>query len=83
MFYLILNYADYPERPDVLFKGNTPMKERKSLDGTKFVVWCDGTYPESMDWISEADKANVLTQEQIIAEMKKVEWQEEEGAEND
>ena len=52
-------YTDYSELPEVLFKGNTPGFERKSIDETMFLVrtrtsrdtdiylfWMNGSEPE-------------------------------------
>ena len=51
--FYVCNYADYADLPEVLFEGNTPGKESKSLDGLKFIArgsarlpWMNGDEPQ-------------------------------------
>ena len=80
MIYLVLNYVDYPERPARLFCGNTENKERKNIAETQFLVRCESVDCPCLDWVSEADKANSMTEAEIMIELATSEWQEEEGA---
>lgn len=71
VFY-ILNYSDYPNRPDILFKGNTTGLERKNQAGTKFIVHCSGNGCECLNYINENETA--LTLEQLEIELLNAEW---------
>jgi hypothetical protein len=74
-YFFVLEYANYPERPDILFCGNTPGKERKSMDGTRFIVRCDGLTLEYIDWMHEEDRTP-MSDAEIKEELKKPEWNE-------
>lgn len=72
--YFILEYANYPERPEILFDGNTPTKERKSLDETKFIVRCEEGDLECVSWMNEGETE--YTHAEILTILDGAEWNE-------
>jgi hypothetical protein len=72
MIYYICTYEDYTELPSVLFQGATQSEERKSLNGSKFVVWSIG----GISWLNGAEPT--YTHSETLAELQKPEWIEAE-----
>ena len=75
MKYYICNYADYEELPTILFTGATAGDERKSLDGTKFVVWSkEPIATGSISWMNGTEQS--YTHREIRTELNSTEWTE-------
>ena len=78
MEYYICKYADYTELPAKLFHDHVPPgKERKSIDGTKFIARSEIDTPTNgwLYWMNGTEPS--FTHEAIRTELKQPEWQEE------
>jgi len=77
MHFNICSYNNYTELPSILFDGHTPGYERKSLDGTKFVVRSTTEEGHSPSWMNGTEIA--LTHEEVLVELNKLGWTAEDG----
>jgi len=74
MIYYVCSYEDYTNLPDKLFCENTPSRERKSIDGLKFIVRCEDHKAGEgcFSWMLGSEVE--LTQGELLEELVKQDW---------
>jgi len=80
MIFYICKYTDYTDLPAQLFCEHSPTgAERKSLDGTKFIVRCDihAQAAGCLSWMNGSETQ--YTHGEILAELTNLEWTTEDN----
>ena len=74
MIYYVCSYEDCTNLPDKLFCENTPSRERKSIDGLRFIARCEEHTIKNgcLHWMNEGEPS--FTHAEILMELSSLEW---------